>query len=170
MKYLLEAKIFRCPADLSVCLFSLPYHKWNVGGIDILDNLLLCYCSTEIVQGFQIPFFACLASGHDIHVEEGAQGGQKNMHSPASLSEHRSDLQVLLFHSSPLKPSREHPYRREEAWHQGGIGSALCCFVYARMKMNLATVLGTADWLTAISSLPCYFLRLQLFPFWRLSW
>lgn len=27
IKYLLEAKIFHCPADISLCLLSLPYYK-----------------------------------------------------------------------------------------------------------------------------------------------
>lgn len=172
MKYLLEAKIFHCPDDLSLCLLSLPYYKWNVGRMDILNNLPLCYCSTEILQEFQIPFFACLGSVHDIHMEECAQGGvQKNMHSPASPHEHRASVQTLLLHPSLLKTSWEHPHRREEAWHQGAIGSALHCFTTHQDEKEFSN----SAWNRLGLYMPhpsclSLFLRTATVLFWRLNW
>lgn len=69
MKYLLEAKIFHCPADLSLIINEM---------LEELVYLITFCCVTVLLKSsksFKFFFFACLGSGHDIHVQEGAQGG-----------------------------------------------------------------------------------------------
>lgn len=56
MKYLLEAKVFHCLADLSLCLLSFPYYKGNVGGIGILNNLLLVTVLLKSYESFRFVF------------------------------------------------------------------------------------------------------------------
>lgn len=139
-------------------------------GIDTFNNLLLHF--TEILEDsiwriLQIPLFAYLGSGHDIRVEEVAQEGQKNMHSSASLNEAMSKSFSFTqaywsLHRSILTEGKKLSTRE---------GLALHCtaLVYARMEINLAILLVTADLLIDASSLSLCFLRLQLFPIGRKS-
>lgn len=85
--------------------------------------------------------------------KRGHKEGQKNVHSPASLNEHRGNVHVLFFHPSLLKPSQKHPYRREAAWHQGRIGFALYCFSICQDENEFSNI-AWDSWLAYRCLLP----------------